>query len=324
MTTVLLITLGGTISSSADSGTPGVIPRSGAEELAAQLVPWLPDVRVVPRELRLLPSPSLTFADLFALLHEIDTARDVDGVVVSQGTDTLEETAFLLDVLGAGARRPVVVTGAMRDQDTPGADGAANLIAAVKVASSPVASGVLAVFADSVFAGRTVRKHSAVHADAFTASPWGALGMVREGSVHLPLSAAGGPTLPVPALADPPAVALISTGVDDDLRLLPGLAALGYSGAVLEGMGGGHVATTAIDAVSRCTLPIVLCSRAGAGPTLRHTYGYPGGEIDLLGRGLIWGGHLTGVKARLLLVLCLMQGWSGDELRQRFEQVAGA
>ncbi|MDP9825792.1 asparaginase [Kineosporia succinea] len=323
MKNVLLITLGGTISSSADGSSPGVIPRSGADEMAGQLAPWLPHVRVVPHELRLLPSPSLGLADLFALLELITTSEDASGIVVSQGTDTLEETAFFLDVLGAGARCPVVVTGAMRDRDTPGADGAANLVAAVNVAASPSARGVLVVFADRIFAGRTVRKESAVHADAFVASPWGALGLVREGEVHLPLCAAGEPTLPVPVPAgEPPAVALISTGVDDDLRLLPGLASFGYVGVALEGMGGGHVAARAVSAVAACEVPVVLCSRAGAGPTLRRTYGYPGGEIDLLARGLIWGGHLTGVKARLLLMLCLMHGWSGEELRTRFEAIA--
>ncbi|GLY31335.1 L-asparaginase [Kineosporia sp. NBRC 101731] len=320
---VLLITLGGTISSSAGDGTPGVVPRSGADELAGQLAPWLPHVQVVPHEFRLLPSPSLGLADLFALRELIGTTNDVCGIVVSQGTDTLEETAFFLDLLGAGSHRPVVITGAMRDRDTPGADGAANLVAAVQVASSPQARGVLVVFADRIFAGRTVRKESAVHTDAFTAAPWGALGLVREGQTHLPLSASPAPNLPVPVLpSDPPAVALVSTGVDDDLRLLPGLAGLGYAGVVLEGMGGGHVTAGAVDAVVACDLPIVLCSRAGAGPTLRHTYGYPGGEIDLLGRGLLWGGHLTGVKARLLLLLCLMHGWSGEELRERFETIA--
>ncbi|GLY14473.1 asparaginase [Kineosporia rhizophila] len=324
MTKVLLITLGGTISSSGEGGTPGVIPRSGADELAGQLAPYLPHVQVIPHELRLLPSPSLGFADLFALLERIAEARDVAGIVVSQGTDTLEETAFFLDVLGAGEQRPVVVTGAMRDRDTPGADGAANLIAAVNVASSPLASGVLVVFADRIFSGRTVRKDSAVHADAFTASPWGALGLVREGDVHLQLSAGRAPTLKVPLDVDAPQVALISTGVDDDLRLLPELARFGYAGVVLEGMGGGHVAARAIPAVEACPLPVVLCSRAGAGPTLRRTYGYRGGEIDLLGRGLIWGGHLTGVKARILLILCLMHGLSGDALQERFEQIANS
>lgn len=322
MTKVLLITLGGTISSSGDHGTAGVIPRSGADELAGQLAPWLPEVEVIPHELRLLPSPSLGFADLFTLLERIADAHGVDGIVVSQGTDTLEETAFFLDVLGAGGRRPVVVTGAMRDRDTPGADGAANLVAAVKVASSPRASGVLVVFADRIFSGRSVRKESAVHTDAFTASPWGALGLVREGEVNLPLSAAGAPTLKVPLDVTPLPIALISTGIDDDLRLLPTLAASGYAGVVLEGMGGGHVAARAVAAVAACQIPVVLCSRAGAGPTLRRTYGYPGGEIDLLSRGLLWGGHLTGIKARILLMLCLMHGFSGATLHERFEHIA--
>ena len=324
---LLLLTLGGTIGSEYDAqaGAHGVVPTSGADAFVPELAPWLDGVGVVPRELRMLPSPSLLLEDVLALRGAVaDAAREgFDGVVVAQGTDTLEETAYVLDVLGAASELPVVVTGAMRDREAAGPDGPANLIAAIDVARSPDARGhgVLVTFADEVHAGRYVRKQSATHAAAFTSAPWGPVGLVHEREAHLPLVTRASPVLPVPPAGAPvPAVALVGTGMGDDLRVLRALPDLGYAGAVLEGMGGGHVSARAVEAVhaAAAAVPLVLCSRAGVGPTMRRTYGYPGGDIDLLDRGLIWGGSLTGPKARLLLTLCLMS--ATDDLAEVFAQ----
>ncbi|GIG28142.1 asparaginase domain-containing protein [Cellulomonas marina] len=340
---VLLLTLGGTIGSSRPAGgapDAGIVPTSGAALLARELEPWLAGVTLVPHELRLAPSPSLLLDDVLAVARAVRAAAEdatdggFAGVVVSQGTDTLEETAFVLDVLGAARDLPVVVTGAMRDREAPGTDGPANLVAAVDVAASPAARGhgVLVAFADAVHAGRHVRKESSTHTSAFTSAPWGPVGHVHERVPHLPLVAQPVPRLAAAdaLLAAPPggwpAVALVGTGLGDDLRLLPHLAALGYAGVVVEGMGGGHVAAVAMEHVRGALAhgPVAVCSRAGVGPTLRRTYGYPGGEIDLLGAGALWGGLLTGAKARLLLALCLRAGLSGDALRTAFEALAAA
>lgn len=321
--TVLLLSLGGTISSEREDGG-GALPRVGAAELSAQVAAWTCGIRVVAREFRRLPSPALSLADLLALHEEIRTsAAEFDGVVVSQGTDTIEETAYLLDVLGSGRDRPVVVTGAMRDRDAPGPDGPANLVAALDVACSPAARGVLVVLGDRILAGRRVRKDSSVLVDAFTADPGGLLGTVNERRVHLPVLPAPAPALAAPPDAEPtPRVALLGTGVGDDLALLKALPDLGYAGAVLQGMGGGHVAPVARDRLLDLPLPVVLTTRTSAGPALRSTYGYPGGEIDLLASGLIWGGHLSGVRARILLMLCLGLGFRGPRLRREFERIA--
>ncbi|CAN5292028.1 asparaginase [soil metagenome] len=322
---LLLLSLGGTIGSGsgAPTGVSGLVPMSGADEFVAELAPWLDGIEVVPRGFRMLPSPSLLLEDLLALRATIADAADegFDGVVVAQGTDTLEETAFVLDVLGAAARLPVVVTGAMRDREAAGPDGPANLVAALDVARSPDARGhgVLVTFADEVHAGRYVRKRSATRSGAFSSAPWGPLGLVHERQAHLPFEVRTSRVLASPPPGTPvPAVALIGTGVGDDLRVLQALPDLGYAGAVLEAMGGGHISARAVAAAhaAATALPLVLCSRAGVGPTMRSTYGYPGGEIDLLERGLLWGGFLTGPKARLLLTLCLMG--AADDLPEVF------
>lgn len=323
MTTLALITLGGTIASEPTTSGPGVVPVTGADLLAAEIRRWVPEVDLLPRALRLLPSPSIALADLLELHAVIASLPgDVDGVVVSQGTDTLEETAFVLDLLGAAARVPVVVTGAMRDRGSAGPDGTANLVAAVRVAASEQArgAGVLVLLADVVHAARWASKVSTFHVDALSSAPLGPVGLVSEGQVHLELRPRPRPVLAAPERAGA-RVALLGTGVGDDLALLPHLADAGYDGVVLAGMGGGHVGADAVAHVARAAagLPVVLCSRTGAGPAPTSTYGYPGGEIDLLGRGLLPGRTLTPVKARLLLALLLGSGLEGPALRAAFD-----
>ena len=326
MTTIALITLGGTISAESTAAGPGVVPVTGADGLCQEIQAWVPEVELRAHEFRLLPSASLVLADLLELAAYVAAlADDVDAVVVSQGTDTIEETAFVLDVLGAAARIPVVVTGAMRNRASAGPDGPANLVAAVLVAASPDARGlgVLVQFADVVHAARWVRKASTFHVDAFSSDPLGPVGLVSEGRAHLELTPRLRPVLTAPAHA-PARVALVTVGVSDDLALLAGLAGAGYDGVVLAGVGGGHVAADAVAQVAQVAadLPVVLCSRIGTGPAPTATYGYPGGEIDLLSRGLLPGRMLSPVKARLLLALLLGAGLSGDELRTVFDTYA--
>lgn len=325
MTTIALITLGGTISSESTAAGPGVVPVTGADLLRQEIQAWVPEVELIAHEFRMLPSASISVADLLELTTFVTTLRDVDAVVVSQGTDTIEETAYVLDVLGAAAHRPVVVTGAMRNRASAGPDGPANLVGAILVAASPDARGlgVLVQFADVVHAARWVRKASTFHIDAFSSDPFGPVGLVSEGRAHLELAPRSRPTLTAPSHA-PARVALVSAGVSDDLALLAGLTSSGYDGVVLAGVGGGHVAADAVAQVERTAaeMPVVLCSRIGTGPAPTATYGYPGGEIDLLSRGLIPGRLLSQVKARLLLTLLLGVGLAGDELREAFDRYA--
>ncbi|MEP7764324.1 asparaginase domain-containing protein [Sanguibacter sp. 25GB23B1] len=319
---VRLITLGGTISSeqaAPETAAAGVVPRSGAGLFQQEIQHWVPGVELVPLELRMVPSPSLTLPDLLALHAAITgIGDDVDGVVVSQGTDTIEETAFVLDVLGAAADVPVVVTGAMRDRTTPGADGAANLVAAARVAASEDArgAGVLVQLADRTHAARWVAKRSTFRVDGFSSEPFGPVGAVVEGTVRLGAVPRPRPALPVPT-GEVPRVAVVVAGLGDDLALLPGLADAGYGGVVLAGAGGGHVAASAVDnvAAAAARIPVVLCSRVGSGPALSGTYGYPGGEIDLARVGIVPGGGLSAPKARMLLMLLLASGASPADVR---------
>jgi len=324
---VAVFSLGGTIASTGQAGS-GVTPRLGARELV-DAVPQLRDVaRIEAVAFRQVSSGDLTFADLVALAAEIDRrlAAGCAGVVVTQGTDTVEETSFALDLL-VRASRPVVVTGAMRNPTLSGADGPANLLAAVRVAAAPQAAGLgtLVVVGDEIHAARFVRKTHTSRPSAFGSGTAGALGWVVEDRVRIGLRV---PPLPHVVLGaregDVPPVALLTCALGDDARLLGQVRVLGYAGAVVQALGGGHVPAAIVPALEELAgqVPVVLASRAGAGEVLTGTYGFPGSERDLLARGLVPAGFLDGPKARVLLSLLLAGGAGADDVRAAFAQVA--
>ncbi|MBW6398185.1 asparaginase [Roseomonas sp. HJA6] len=305
---LLLLSLGGTITM-VPSAEGGIAPKLGAAELVAS-VPALAEVAEIEADSpERLPSPSLTPDHLVAVAVRIAAAfaAGADGAVVIQGTDTIEESAFLLDLLVAGDK-PVVVTGAMRGAAAPGADGPANLLAASRVAASAEARGLgaLAVLNDQIHAARFVQKTHTALPSAFQSPLAGPLGIVAEDRVRLFARVARNPILP-PEDAPPRPVALVRWAMGDDGRLLGALPGLGYEGAVIEGMGAGHVPADAAEAVGALAarMPVVLASRCVTGPVFTETYGYAGGEIDLIRRGAIPAGMLSGPKARLLLGLAL-------------------
>ncbi|HMN96511.1 MAG TPA: asparaginase [Phycisphaerales bacterium] len=322
---LLILSLGGTITMLQDQGG-GIAPKLGAEELV-QSVPALGEVAEIDaRSLFRLPSPSLTSANLVSVAAEIEGAFSAgfDGALVIQGTDTIEESAFLLDVLVAGPK-PVVVTGAMRGADTPGADGPANLLAAARLAVSPVARelGTLVVLNYDIHAARFVQKSHTALPSAFESPLVGPLGVVAEGRPRIYARVDRLPTLPIAAGA-PERVALLKIAMGYDGALLSALPDLGYAGLVIEGMGAGHVPAEVAPILGEVArrIPVVLASRSMTGPVFTETYGYPGGEIDLIKRNLIPSGFLSGLKSRLLVGLALRNGGGEAGVRRALEAYA--
>ncbi len=310
---VVVLALGGTIAMSHGDAAPGVVPALTAEDLVAA-VPSLRDgISVEARTLVNRPSAALTVSDLLALLKAADDAvRDgASGVVVTQGTDNLEETSFLLDLLW-NRSEPLVITGAMRGPTLPGADGPANLAAAVAVAVDPACrdAGVLVVMNDEVHAARYVRKEHSHSPAAFVSPGAGPLGSVKEGRAVI----RAGLRRPAPRL-DPPSgpvahVALIEATFDDGGDLLSERVTGPYDGVVVAAFGAGHLSEQAAAAAIAVAAkkPVVLASRCCAGGPLQGTYGFPGSETHLLANGLIWAGDLDARKARLLLLVLLSNG----------------
>ena len=322
---VSVLALGGTIASTGAGA--GVTPKLTAEQLV-QSVPGLAEVaRIRAETFRQVPSPELTLVDLSALAQEIAhrIAAGDAGVVVTQGTNTIEETAFMLDLL-VGGDAPVVVTGAMRNPTLPGADGPANLLAAVSTAASPQARGLgaVVVFADEIHAARYVRKAHTQSIMPFRSSPAGPIGWLSEGRVRVGARPAGRRRLALDPAREAPWVALVTFGAGDEGLLVGAVADAGYQGLVVEATGGGHIAAACVDQLEALAgrMPVALASRTGAGELLQRTYSFPGSEIDLIARGLIPAGAMTAAQARVLLRLLLTAQAPLPEIRRAFAALA--
>ena len=320
---VRVFSMGGTISS-VDSGGKGVEPTLTGEALVSDVPKIAGFAEVTAVSFRQAASGELKVGDLVELAAEIEGQIDggAAGAVVTQGTDTIEETSFVLDLL-VDRDAPVVVTGAMRNPTLPGADGPANLLAAIQVAASDAARGLgtLVVLNDEIHAARFVRKTHTSSPATFRSYPAGPLGWISEDVPRVVLRPTGTHKVSLPEDAPDSPVALYHVALGDDGRLLSEIEQKGYAGLVVEAMGGGHVpsvmADTLEDLASR--MPVVLASRTGGGEVLRSTYGFVGSEMDLLERGLIYAGPLDGRKARLLTTLLLMSGATKEQVKDAFD-----
>jgi L-asparaginase len=333
-----ILALGGTIATRPDAS--GAMQMGlGADDLVAA-VPLLAQVGEIKTETQSrVGSHSLSFEALHALaarIRELAAAKSVDGVIVTQGTDTLEETSFLLDVL-LDLDIPVVVTAAMRNPALTSPDGPGNLLAAARVAADAWvraharALGVMVAMLDEVYAAADVLKVHPTRLNAFQSTQTGPLmTLVEDRVVPLALPVRDAMVAAHRRLGNVPGgkaqpVALLWMALDDDGALIDALLAdsahFGYRGVLIGAMGGGHVSERAVASAMRLAsvLPTVIASRAGGGAMLRQTYGGPSSEIALRKAGLIWGGRLHPLKARILLETCLRAGLDRAAIGQVFD-----
>jgi L-asparaginase len=328
-----VLALGGTIATRPDA--TGVMQMGlGAEDLVAA-VPRLSDVADMTAEtVSRVGSHSLSFDQIHALAAKIRSIA-ADGIVVTQGTDTLEETSFLLDLL-LDLDIPVIVTAAMRNPALTSPDGPGNLLAAVRVAcdswvrAHAKALGVMVVMLDEVHAAADVLKSHPTRLNAFASPQTGALAALVEDRlvpISLPVRDAidGARNKLGNAVGVAQPVALFWMSLDESGKLIEAMLAdsdrLGYRGAVLGAIGGGHLPERTVEIARRlaAATPTVVSPRAAGGPMLRHTYGGPSSEIALRQAGLIWGGRLHPLKARVLLETCLRAGVARDTIAEVFD-----
>lgn len=300
-----MLATGGTIASRATSGA-GAVARDGAAELLADLAPAGVEVEAIDVLRR--NSFAITPAEQRRILDAVrDRLEDpaVDGIVVTHGTDTLEETAFLVD-LAHDDPRPVVFTGAQRAADHPDADGPANLAAALAVAAAPAARdrGVLVTFGGAVLAARGVRKTHTLAPQPFTDPEAGPVGTVTSGTVDL-WGRRDRPLLGPPDEAyDATVVEIVSAFPGADARQLLSAADRGAHGVVIAGFGAGNPTpgmTAAIAALVEAGVLVALGTRVAAGP-VAAIYG-GGGAVDAVAAGAVPLGTLGLSQGRVVAAL---------------------
>ena len=302
---------GGTISMQRDAAAGGNVPAHGGEALM-RLAPGIERIAQVRIEdWARMPAGHFDHRRLWALrerVHELAESHEVSGIVITHGTDVLEETAYLLDRT-LDPRVPVAITGAMRTSSDDGWDGPRNLRDAATVAASRSSAGrgTMVVFAGQVFAGRTAAKSHATDPDAFSAPHHGPIGRVADGSVTFtapPLAAA---TVRPPALVA--RVAHVPMVVGDQGTLLD-LTRDGHDGVVIEAFGSGNIPPGAVPAVHRWIedrKPVVLASRCWWGE-VAPLYAFDGGGARTTAMGAIPAGPRTPAQARMELAIALSAG----------------
>lgn len=317
MGVVKIVTTGGTIAMKEKKGA-GALPALTAEDLKSLLPPDIGPLET--EEFCNLPSAHMTTDFIFKLsqrVKEIMAADEVIGVVITHGTDVMEETAYLLDLV-VDTEKPIVLTGAMRNASQVGYDGIANLKASIRVATSSEARdlGALVVMNDEIHAARYVTKTHTQALNTFQSPSWGPLGRVDGDRVvigkrvkreHIPCQRLA---------ADVP---LIKLAVGLDERFLSQAIERRADGAVIEALGGGRVPPWWMPSIKEAInrgLVVVIASRCPAG-RLYDEYGFVGGYRDLKKVGVIFSEGLSGQKARIKLMAAL--GVTRDkETIQRF------
>lgn len=315
---VAVLGLGGTIAMK--PAGQGAVPGLTADDLVAQL-PGATIRHVGHVEnFRQLPGAHLALQDLADLAARIDRLeRDgvADGFVVVQGTDTIEETVFALELLHRGDA-PVVVTGAMRHAGLVSPDGAANIANSVVLAAAPAARGrgAMVCFNDEIHAAWAVQKTAATNPAAFSSPGFGPLGHVVEDEPRLLLETRRWPW-PLTQEETPAPVALLAAALGEGPELVDAVAGGHWRGLVVQALGAGHLPESWVEPLAKLAsrMPVVLATRVGRGPVLQRTYAFAGSESDLLARGLLPAGFLCASKARIALAFALGAGLDRDGLR---------
>jgi L-asparaginase len=320
--TVAIITTGGTIAQKYDAEAGGLVPVVSGEALV-EAVPALKELA----QLRVIPLVNIDSRDmtpelwlrLARLVNETLADPAVTGVVVTHGTDTMEDTAYVLE-LTVASDKPVVLTGAQRDAATPDADGPRNLLNAVRQAIDPDACGrgVTVTFDSKIFYARPVTKRHTSHVNAFAAGHYGQAGELDDEQVTWFGRPERGPRFAIPNKL--PRVELIYVYPGADGGLIDAAVSQGAEGIVVCGYGIGNVNRPVFEAIERARkkgINIVLTTRVLEG-RVYPAYGGEGGGTSMKKLGVVFGEDLLPWKARILLMLALTVTDEPAEIQRYF------
>ncbi|EKS17107.1 hypothetical protein HMPREF9318_01984 [Streptococcus urinalis FB127-CNA-2] len=320
MKKILVLHTGGTISMTINED--GQVATSETNHLLAPSDLKLPNIHLTTIDFFNIPSPHMTLKHMLALYQEIKSKADqFDGVVITHGTDTLEETAYFLDTMSI-PNIPIIITGAMRSSNEIGSDGIYNFITALRVASHPKShdKGVLVVMNDEIHAAKYVTKTHTTNISTFQTPTHGPLGIVMkhdilffktaEPRIRFDLKAISGTVPIIKAYAGMGRGSIISI-----------LGPENVDGVVIEALGAGNVPPSAARELSELIekgVPVVLVSRCFNG-VAEPVYAYEGGGVRLEASGVMFVKELNAAKARLKLIIALNAGLEGNELKEYIE-----
>lgn len=324
MKKVALIFTGGTIAMKVDKDLHGAIPSLSPNEIVQTLSGIDEFQNLLVHEFSRKPSPSITPTDMRNLANVVNDYLDQDdilGVVVVHGTDVLEETAFYLNCV-TKSKKPIVLTGSMKNASELGYDGLTNLVSSIKVCMSPdsIGKGALVVMNDTINSSVEVTKTHTMSLDTFKSTEFGPLGIIDHNEVMYYRDITNFKKYKLDNKFSKNVYLIKSyAGMDGDY--IDHLIEQQARGIIIEALGRGNLPPTMLDAIDRAInvgIYVVISSRCYAGRVL-DTYAYQGGGKDLTNRGCILGGNLNGQKARILLSLAIANEYDFEEITELFK-----
>ncbi|HLR35125.1 MAG TPA: asparaginase [Tissierellales bacterium] len=321
---IAIIFTGGTISMRIDPRIQAAIPALSSEEIISMVtnIEDFADIEII--SFANLPSPHITpklMIELLKVVKEIVKRDDIAGVVITHGTDTLEETAYLLD-LTMKSKKPIVVAGAMRNSSELGYDGSSNLAAAICTAASKESrnKGVLVVMNNEVNAANEVTKTNTLSLDTFKSPEFGPLGIVDNDQVIFYRNIVNRQFIETDDIETKVGLIKCAPGMNSDL--FDFMISNNYKGIVIEALGRGNIPPEMIPGLEKSinnNIPVIMVSRCPTGRVL-DSYGYKGGGKHLRELGIILGNNLPGQKARIKLMLALSKTNDIEKIRIFFEE----
>jgi len=323
MKKVAIVFNGGTISMKVDPRIKAAVPTLSAEEILAMVTGIEGYAEIEPYTFSNLPGPHMTpekMLELSKFIKNLLDREDITGVVVTHGTDSLEETAYFLD-LTLNSEKPVIVTGAMRNSSELGYDGPHNLAASICTAISEEAKGrgVLVCFNSELLLASEVTKANSMSLNAFQSPNLGPIGIVDSNKVIFYRNTKKNQYIDIENVNAKVELIKAVTGMDSSY--IDYCIERGIDGLVIEGMGRGNVPPLMVDGIKRAidrNIPVVVVSRCFQGRVL-DSYGYVGGGKNLRNIGVIFGDNLPGQKARIKLIVALSKTRNLEEIKKIFE-----
>lgn len=327
------IATGGTIAMQRAEKSDGPVPAIQGQDLVSRVSELSQYATLEVENFSNKPSAHFQLGDWIALqrcICAVLAREDIAGVIISHGTDTMEETGFFLD-LTINSSKPVVLFGAQRSDSDEGSDGPVNMLDALRVAVSEDAGdkGVMIVMNHQICAARNVSKTHTTAINSFQSGDSGFLGSVNGDQVFFSRTPTGRQHIPLNAVKPFDykrcRVDIVSAYVGADDLLIKAAIAAGARGIVVQGLGAGNVNLSLLEGIGKAIkagIKVVIASRVPNG-AVQPVYGYPGGGQSLAKIGALFAGDLSPQKARILLMLALQEGLhkqdSGMSLQQLFD-----